>query len=275
MKNFNKLSIEYNLMINQRLKDIAGPLQNFGISHFSYLKILPNKKRLFLSTNHEWYKKYIAYSLYNSRQHQNCYPTSNHITYSLWPSSMDDDDIFLALNENGICHGFNIYIPYVDFIEGFHFATTKDNLEIRNYYQYLVEDLKRFIIFFNNNMDSFLEEGNNLITSEIDPLKRINEEYAIKVRKFINETPINKYPLYYKGKRFHINKKSAQCSKYLSIGKTMKEISNIMKISPRTVECYLYALTAKIGCSTNQLRDIAKENFYESLVQTENFIKMI
>lgn len=86
------------------------------------------------------------------------------------------------------------------------------------------------------------------------PTPKINVESSVDDRKrelFFSETKINKYFVDFIG-NIYLTKKEIECLYYLPILVTIKEISNKMYISPRTVEDHIQSLKQKLSCTSKR-----------------------
>ena len=68
--------------------------------------------------------------------------------------------------------------------------------------------------------------------------------------KFIEQTPLQQYPLRGKTGQIYLSKRESECLLQLSLGKTAKETARALDLSPRTVEFYLNNIKEKTDCRT-------------------------
>jgi DNA-binding CsgD family transcriptional regulator len=128
------------------------------------------------------------------------------------------------------------------------FGTDRNNYGILSEYVNKRPLFESFIRYFNHAAVDIINVNDNL--KIIHPGYRIpaydptydNASQQLQTR-FLKETmsPTNK--------KMYLTKREAECINYLGQGKTAKEVANLLKISPRTVEYYLQNARLRLKCS--------------------------
>ena len=104
---------------------------------------------------------------------------------------------------------------------------------------------------------------NNLIYPKANDKKDF-ELTGSTVAQFLEETDVNKYWL---DSVHYLSKREAECIFYLLQGKSTKDTGRLMKISPRTVECYINNVKNKLNCYyKGDLLDKISNSFFGSNV---------
>ncbi len=70
----------------------------------------------------------------------------------------------------------------------------------------------------------------------------------IKIRKFIEDTEIKKYPILVEDEVKYLTPRQAQCVYYLARGRTYKEIGSYLGISDKCVEGHITSAKLKVNC---------------------------
>lgn len=164
-------ALNYSKIMTKRMGELSNPLFNHTkITNFSYIRFNKDGTVLNLTTEEKWiqfrfeekikykilFKDHLAEAKYN-------------IPYTyLWPKNTKDP-LLDALHQYNIWHGCNIYIPNIDYIEVFSFASTIDNENIQNFYINNIDLLRAFIICFKEQTKEMpgINEKKNLVSTEL------------------------------------------------------------------------------------------------------------
>jgi DNA-binding CsgD family transcriptional regulator len=256
----NSSALEYNISINQKIISLCKPLlDNFGITYFSYSHFFNTGKYLDFCADIKWQQHYIEYFAsepFISKYMKQIY--LNRTKYSLWnndpksaPEKLFSRFIVDSCNFD-IWHGFTIYKHYENSIEAWHFATTKENCRICNFYINNIELLEHFILYFRDRAFEFIDpsDSKKLMTLRdnspfIDP-SHMELELS---KNFIENTSIKKYHLSTKNASVTLSRKEAECLFHFSKGRSTKETAKLMNASPRTIETHIENIKRKTGCS--------------------------
>lgn len=223
--------------------------QNFKINTLAHVTIFDNKL-LLISSNTGWVESYVSNDIYNSDHYQDEI------------SQMEQRDTFVifrgdnkskltdTMHNNHMWHELSIYKRYSTHIEMWNFTTCKDNEQIVNFYINNITLFERFIVYFKNQASNVLDYTDNdklLTRSNKIVLDNNNLHTRTKNHDFIANTTLD-YINTSAGKT-HISSREVECLYLLSKGHTVKEIAQILDISPRTVDTYIERLKQKLQCN--------------------------
>lgn len=242
----SRSAVEYNDSVAAEINKLAEPLfKNFNITTFAHIKIF--KDSLFhVTNNQQWLAFYCANKLFDSAHYQH---EINNLSNHYFVLRNDKASLVKAMHNYAVWHGLCIYKKYDDYVEMWNFATTKENVEIYNFYLNNMHYLERFIVYFKNQAKDIIEQPKEKIL-----LKRkqelILDNHSLSMseakRDFLIETKLKKLQFY--GLKVNISKREIECLHLLAKGKMLKEIALILNISTRTIETHLNQLKVKLGC---------------------------
>lgn len=255
--------LQFNDSVAPVITKICEPLfNNFGLTVFGYSHFLNNGTYLDICTDTQWQKHYLQE--FASKSFIKDYVNKIRETdtkYVLWDNRVDVpreekfSQFILDSCSYDIWHGFSIYKKHDNSLEAWHFATTKENYEVINFYLNRLDLLYHFILYFKD------QAGKIIDTSDIKKLIHLEDKGSLslsgemiptigKVQNFIDQTVIKRFPLTTEKGIVFISKREAECVRHLSASKTVKEIAKAMDLSPRTVESYLNNIKSKLNCSS-------------------------
>lgn len=260
----NRSALLFYEAIDEHIVNICTPLSHLDVDYFGYFRFYKDGTYLKLFNNLEWVKFYITNYLAD-KSSAFAEPIINIPLFKqnlqIWPES-SGNDCLSALYEHNIWNGINFATKYENYIEIYCFATKIEKTQIANLYLNQFDILKRFKIFFydqiakrfdfenkealavQKNKTSFFWEANSKIISNLSFQKDKD------IKTFLNETKISRHWLGGNDTHIFLTSRESECLKYLSTGKTMKEIAKIMNLSPRTVESYITNLKIKMGVTS-------------------------
>lgn len=247
--------LSYNKKINKRLIELCQPLfSSFGFSYFTYIRLMPNNKRLYLSTSQNWFEIYVEHQMQNDHQHEKeVILPSIKKKYALW-NSYPTDNVFDRVKDLGINHGIYIF----ENNEIFSFSPPNDKPEIINLYISHMSILNHFILYFRNNAMNLICPDNikNLLLTSNYNKEIIHVPEDDKIKQFYNKTLVKKFYLTNGAYTTALSRREVECLIYLSTGKSSGVAARLMGIGTRTVESYLVNIKEKINCfSKNQVID--------------------
>ncbi|MBN8828670.1 MAG: hypothetical protein J0H68_08180 [Sphingobacteriia bacterium] len=247
--NKNKIisnALEYNNVVSETLDELSSPLKdNFGITTIAYARFNDNKI-FHISNNVDWYDFYITNGFFDSPHHQT--EINNLVSDKYVVLRKGNNKFVQAMHRFNVWHGISIYKRSNDLIEMWNFATYKNNENILNFYLNNLSLLEKFIIYVKNKAGDIFNPSNNGIW--LNRKKSIILPQAFdnsKAHQFLSETSLDKFKL--ENSSATLTKKEMDYLYYLSLGKSIKEISYIMNISPRTLETRLNYMKNKLNCS--------------------------
>jgi DNA-binding CsgD family transcriptional regulator len=266
----NKGAIEYNSSVNEQFSLLSESILNlFDLTHFIYIKLLDNNKRLYLSNDKNWVEFHIQHELYKDEKHENEVINFNHDLMkkcAIW-NEFEKDKVIDAIGYHGVKNGFMIY----DKNEIFSFGTKKENTSIAKTYISNFVYFDRFITYFKNA--AFNTINNYTPDALIHTQRFSNEQNKIKINaeSFINATKINRFYINNSHNQY-LTEKEAECLFLLACGLSAKEIARkIDNISHRTIEKKLEIIKNRLKIfSKKSLIDIAEQLHLESYFKVEN-----
>lgn len=252
---------EFNTSIAETVDKICEPLfQTFGITHFGYIKIFPNKKMFRVANNSAWSKKYFESTLYNDL---------NFYGMDKIPINSSQSFVFFAEPETKhcklLCHDFNIwnlftiYERFKDYGNFWFFGASRENTKILDFYLNKSNLIKSFICFFKSKMDFIINNISEdaLIHLAVDPMAGVFPSQK-NIDNFLLETEIHKYYLINNDKKdVYLSKREFECVVGVARGKSINEVAKTLDLSSRTVESHIVNSKIKLGAySKDHLIDI-------------------
>ena len=259
----NYPALQFNDHVAPVVAKICEPLfNNFGLTVFVYSHFLSDGTYLDICTHTQWQTHYLQKFASKSFVKDYIKRISETDTkYILWdnrpdiPREENFSQFILDSCSLDIWHGFSIYKKHDNSLEAWHFATTKENYEVINFYLNRLDLLYHFILYFKDQAGKIIDivDSQKRIyledKSSLDSAKEDGQGIA-KIQNFIDQTVIKRFPLTTERGVVFISKREAECVRHLSSSKTVKEIAKAMDLSPRTVESYLNNIKNKLNCSS-------------------------
>lgn len=157
-----------------------------------------------------------------------------------------------------IAEDFNIYNPIVFFqkiedgCEAFCFAYgSKDNPGLSFFFSHL-QMLTQFMVHFKQEAAEYISQADQTPIDIPDHLKAVKDDpnatYTDLVKKMVSEFQLPQSCSEKKNRLSALSQKEFVCLCYYLTGKTAKEISDILTLSPKTVSAHLYNIRVKLDC---------------------------
>lgn len=244
--------------------EICQPLSCLKITFFNHIRIFNNGARLSFSNRGDWLEHFFNKKYYNLGKYSKNYQCLTP-GIMVWQCSVSDGVQGDAKNNFNIDHGITIIKKHPAYIDLYLFASTPDNYQINNFYINHLDSINHFINYYQDNSTKIIKmckpdipiiqnEDNhnyNWLVENVD-VQQLEKFYAL--------TNIRKYKVEFKGNLISISNREYQCIKLLLQGKSTKEISSLLNLSPRTVYFYVTNAKYKLGCSTkSQLLNILSD----------------
>ena len=247
----------FNKKYINEIEKICTPLfSNFNMTHFGYLRYMPDGSYLAMSSDINWAEIHLKNDYASSRYfaEEVCSIPDNTHHASLWPAFCPTDITLDALYNHNIWHGLNIVHPSSGFVDVYYFATNRENHQVTSLYLNHSDLIRRFIAYFKNEIKNIVltAKPENYAYSEIynkvfqSKAFREDSIYINNVENFIKETEIKKFKI---DDSLSLSAREIQCMALIANGRTMKEIGKHLNLSPRTIESYLNNLKNKLGCT--------------------------
>src|SRR3989338_1948707 len=250
-------ALDYSRAMVSLMKKFAEPLfSNSCINNFSYIKFYQNNSVINLTTDTNWidyrFKENIKYKILFESELNNSTLDKPHMYF--WPNETNDK-LLCALHHFGITNGCNIYIPSQNHIEVFSFASAIDKTNMHNFYINNFHALTQFILYFKNELSSIIdhESPENKIVIDINfPVMKLqkNTNSLIARKKNLIMGDIKRIQF---SDNIYLTYKEAACCYFLNKGYSLKDISNKLSISARTVETHINHVKNKANCYSKSL----------------------
>ncbi len=256
----------FDKLLNQcsDISDICKPLfSNTQITSFNYVKQKLTGSRQSLCTRDDWLEHFIAKEYYQSSPIHD--PKFNSEHYALW-HCFEDNPVIQDAHENyNISHGISLINRQDDHLELAHFATTRDNLDIDNWYINNIDLLRKFTLYFRQQAADLISDATPIVSTRkirlSNPQREVDDDTSW-LKQMIELTH------WEMGKQFRhqrLSKREIQCLLGILQGKTSKSIAKEVNLSHRTVESYTLKLKKKFDAHSKSelVRTVLKTNFLD------------
>lgn len=249
-----KECINYQLDINPRLKEIAGPLQYLNIEWFGYGKFFldPQKKCnkfFWVNTHLESFNWYCANALDNGDDFSEAirHTKLNETSYFFTPIETNDYIVKAFRELFGLSSGLSIYKRYENYVELWDFSSTQQNSILSGSIlsKKIIEILSEYIKYFTSNMEilKLCEQVTINFPDKIDLSNSVSSPLDFSL--FLKAIEGDSYLAKHKNREFSLTKRELECLRMLSMGNTMKESAKALGLSPRTIEQYMNNIKQK------------------------------
>ena len=253
----NLNALNYAKSMIPTMKVLAEPLfANTPIYNFSYLKFYSNGNVINLTTDVNWidyrFSENIKYKILFESELKDVELDKPYMY--LWPTKIHDK-LLGSLHHFGIWNGCNIYIPSLNQIEVFSFASTIDNVGMSNFYVNNFNILNHYIIYFREKITNLIEQekkGHKILTDLTFPLMKPNCE-IIKPTDYFYSWIKKDQKRIQMDNGVYLTNKETECCYYLSKGYSFKSIANKLNISARTIESHINNAKSKTNCHSKEL----------------------
>ena len=181
--------LEFNQSVDQEMRKICSPLQQFGILSFTYVRFFNGGNRLYLCTTPGWVKLYMENKLYDVVEHAEHYVPQADVRYSFW-TGFKKNKVFDVMNACNLGNGFTIYERHAEYVDYFDFTAKKENVGINNFYLNNLWLLEAFVKDFKNKAAHIIKSADK--NALIVPEKKIFFP-EIQYDSFIDDSKIRKF----------------------------------------------------------------------------------
>lgn len=249
---FDANSFARNMQVD--VNAICQPLfKKLGLNYFHYMKVYKDGSAFMLYSKEDWNDHWYNLGFRPSITLPNKQIQIGKYALGLWRGVVAEHIVHEARNVCNLDHLFAINLPHPDSFESYAFATWQGNDGIVNTYFNNIEVLLNFIHNFKEQAANLIKkyDRNRIIfskNSQPEQLKLLdNLDSALTLVG--NVGPIK------------MTLRELEIFKLLCRGLTVKEISQILYRSPRTIESHTNNLKMKLYCNKrSQLIDIAIRN---------------
>lgn len=233
----------------QDILPIVAPLQStFGIIHFSYSRRYKDNSYFILSNTPEFSELFIKQKFYKNSF---CASIDKYESQAILGRDLGYDEVTLAAEQS---HGLgNFYIVQKkceDFLETFYFAGTVNNTAINQFYINQQVLLERFSQYFKAKAGSVIKlcDANRLVVpsdgGDLTALNSLNSNISTNSINNFTQDMIRELDKEWNS----LTSRELECLYWLSMGKTLDMIAQIIGISLRTVKSYMSSVKNKLEC---------------------------
>lgn len=231
------------LSTSQDVKEIAKPLEQFGVNFFGYKRCYKDGSRFYLNSNPEFMRYYFKRECFSFANTES-YPRDTSPRIAIW-NTVGQPELYKAVkDEFDHDHGLYLIKPDKDYFELFSFATNSKNHSIINTYFTSFE-------FFLNFTDYFKEKASTII-QQTERNKIVCPIQDIQIGSPFNLTELtaslSKLKNIHPSSSIKLPSRQLECAQYLIQGKSIYQIAEAMHLSPRTIDFYLTILKKKLNC---------------------------
>lgn len=237
------------------IQNLIKPLQDIGITYFTYDKNYDDGTHIRLTTHGQWIESYYRQELYNAaifEKDLNLFSTG----YVFW-SWLNREPVYSAAAQHDIDHGITLIQKQTNSCDFYHFgASCKSFLSPDNLVRHLGL-LYRFVDFFRDRAADLIKIGeNNRICLRSNQYESIDlpafNRFANKISfpDFLKKTEVRKL---YLGEEFdnaYLTRREIDIVRLLMQGKKSVDISGELSLSDRTLEVHVSHIKNKFKCNT-------------------------
>jgi len=264
LEELNKSAHEYCKSVQEQFNTICRPLFKLGIARFGYMKIFKDGSYLFLDNNMSFHKFYLSNITNIGKTFSNEFDLVQNEKnyYFLVPNNINsfdkkNDPIMHLCYDFDIWNMFSIYkLKNPNFIECYIFSGKKEDSFLSNFFINNIPILEHYTNYFNkeaaNMIDckdkeklSYFQQSFNFYNTSKEKL--LEQEM---IKELIKKTRLRRLSILGKNQEdICLSPRETECLQYLALGNSVKQIANILELSPRTIEAYLKTTKQKTGYS--------------------------
>ncbi|MDP3532044.1 MAG: helix-turn-helix transcriptional regulator [Alphaproteobacteria bacterium] len=262
---------EYNKNIQNEAMQFVKPLfDHLGFNYFTFARHYHGDKYFMYTSNLNQIIDVLT-KIDEVEYHVFSYaPILNEKKKVFWDSS-DPTKWIKLYKEHDYCQGVSMFNRSdEDYVDSWFFAASNENTQISNLYNKYFDLIEKFIVYFQAITKNLLNVDNpeNHFTYRDNiyfNLKKTNDCTDTDFKFFLEAINLKKLPLLLHDKEINCTQKELQTMKLLSEGLTIKEISNFLEKSPRTIESQIYDLKEKMNLfSTQKLIHYFNKSIYKN-----------
>jgi DNA-binding CsgD family transcriptional regulator len=229
------------LSLTPDMIELSKPLQQLGITYFTYTRSYDIGARIYLTTHRDALDSYFKEKWYlvgNVESNPSRYKPQV-VFWSALPKQYIYDN---CIRSRGIDHGIFMIEPHVNYCDFYGFATKKENNWVQNVYLNKIDQLKSFTLNFKNKASFIIKQAES--SKIILPFHDDCVEFLGNgMNPDSNEITFGKKLI-----NTNLTHRQLRCARLLIQGKTIKEIGNQMELSSRTIEDHVNNLKTKFYC---------------------------
>jgi DNA-binding CsgD family transcriptional regulator len=259
--NMHEVLVMENLTILQKqsisfspdVKNICTPLfAQYDINAFSYARLYPNKKLIYLSTDSNWLEFYYNNEFHTAKTLLKS-PVLLQNEFTLWDAISDNPVVVNTKKYFNLIQGMTYIVKGCKHTDIFNFSSTNLNFNLYNWFINNIDIIRYFVLYFSEKSNSIihiLEKINQPAPVLNSVLTTEKNNQTLKREEFLNKITPSQFSILYHGKLSVLSFREYQCMCLLASGFTAKEAAKLINLSPRTIEFYLTNIKKKVGYRT-------------------------
>ena len=208
---------------------LCEPLRSIGIDYLSYTRVYNNGDRIYLVSLPIIMEDFFSNKKYlycGNDKHPDSYDSGQIILWSTLPNQA----VYQEAKLMGAGHGLYLFGEKTDdYCDSLGFATSEDDNGIVNNYFNNLETIINFLPNFHEKASKLLKQA---------------ERHKLVLP--FNEGEI----ITASHSSFSLTARQQDCAYLLMQGMSAKAIAKELKLSYRTIECYLHNLKVRLGCKS-------------------------
>lgn len=251
----NQITDHPAIRYSQEMAAICRPLKKLDISYFAHVRITQGKKFSALASNPLFAEHYLRNQYYTADIHMiDETKVGNYIVWDAIEFTGIGEKMCMEAHHFGIHNPFTIIHKNKDSIDYFHFANDSVSKHINQIYLANVDLLNRFIDYFKEAVkQSKLLSYAYQLTFDIDlPHKIVMTHFGdtsmvCDQAEFFRDISVSKK---LQIQNVSLSKRQSEILRLVVYGKTIKEISQTLGLSPRTTGHYFETIKTKFNVYT-------------------------
>ncbi len=236
------------------MRQLALPLQKYGITHFALMRLHQNGEGEILNSDPQVAKYFFQNHMYRYLFHGSVNDYVNCVVR--WEDAIANLESVsqyiktLAMNYD-IANGIIITKKYDSHVDFYNFATTKNNKLGYSLYLNCIDVLESFIRYFNDQAsdllsESYLERYYLADATDKSLLTKVTADGlgSLRLECQSNENNVIMSEFY------NLTYRERQCVEQLVSGRACKQIAAALNISPRTIEKFISNIKTKTNSKT-------------------------
>lgn len=259
------------LTFSSSVAEIASPLRQLGITYFNHLRIFNDLSRVSFGTDADWLMHFHSKKLYLF----GCY-SSNPSRFDknrlvLWKFHNDNKVVVESSTHFNIDNGLTLVKISNTHRDFYSFASTRNNTAINEFLLSNRELLEKFISYYHENADSFIQQCQPDTPIFESSTTTIINEMGIENYQDINHLldefnsiiKPKKMRLHHLGKLHDLSPIEYNCLKLFAEGVSAKEIASHLHIQTSTFYRHIENLKIRLQLNSSaQLIAIGKYNYF-------------
>jgi DNA-binding CsgD family transcriptional regulator len=237
------------LQLSDAIAAICQPLfATTQINYFSHCVLEDDYKLTGAGTDPQLLDIYIKEKYYNYDIHNlKNVNTSQYIFWDLLPLAGKTKELYRIAQQMDFGHTFTIIKQTGNLKECFNFAGKIADEALNSLYLSYSGYLENFILYYKDKVN---EDKLRSIYTENFSVEQEKSSYLLKNQShsLIEQFPANKFVVNIN--QLVLSKREISCLYWLSQGKTLEEIAQLLYISHRTVKAHIKNAKEKLNCQT-------------------------